>query len=216
MRVLILLLLAFSVGLSSTACSKKKTSSAPVTNNTDNDGNNYYNNDDDDDSSGSTIYDGYVNVYDKATYKDFLYTSFGYQYDNKFSYSYSCRLDLINWILGGSLADCGSGDSEFSELVNYPALIELAFLPKQKRNGVYVYPVDGLWVVDPQYGGYEIPFQGYMEELDDGRFLLKTDAIALLTTTTGSKVNLNNFDVYYIWYENGYEYSKKFGNVTIK
>lgn len=214
MRILILLLLAFSVGLSSTACSKKKTSAAVT--NTDNDDNNYYNNDDDDDSSGSTIYDGYVTIHDKATYKDFLYTSFGYQYDNNFSYTYSCRLDLINWILGGNLADCGSGDNEFSELVNYPALIELAFLPKQRRNGVDVHPVDGLWVVDPQYGGYEIPFQGYMEELSDGRYLLETDAIALLTTKSGSKVNLNNFDVYYIWYENGRRSSTKFGNVTIR
>lgn len=214
MRILILILLTLGVGFGGTACSKKKSSSAPATTTNDNDG--YYNDNDGDNYNGSTFYDGTVKIYDYQVYRDFLYTSLGYQYNNTYNYNFNCNLDLFNWVFGGQLVDCGSGYSQFDSIVNKPALIELKFLPKEKRNGYYDYPVDGLWVVDPQYNAYEIPFDGYMEELSDGRFLLETGPLALLTTVSGSKVNLNNFDVYYIWYKNGNRYSTKFGNVTIK
>jgi len=209
MRYFILIMLAF--GMSVSACSKKKSTTTTTTTNT-NTG--YYI---DNNNSNGTLYSGSVNVYDKATYKNFLYTGFGYQYYQTYNYNFSCNLDLFRWIFGGQLADCNSGQTSFTNLVNAPALLELKFFPKTTNQGQTSYPVDGLWVVDPNYSGYEIPFQGDAVELSDGRWLIEAGNIGLLTTKSGSTVNLNNFDVYYIWYDSsGYRNSTKFANVTIR
>ncbi len=200
------ILLFLALGLSVTACSKKSSTTAapaPVT-------------DDDDDyyqggGQDGEIWAGQVSITNKATYQNFLTTAFGYQYNQQYSYNVSCNMDLFRWIFGGGqIVDCDSGNSSMGNLANAPALVELLFKDNNR--------VEGLWVVNPQYNGYEIPFQGVMTRYSDGRFLIEAGALALLTTMdSGGNVREDNFDVYYIWYDNyNRRYSSRFGNVTIR
>lgn len=200
------LLILIALGLSVTACSKKSSSSAaappPVT-------------DDDDYYQGGgqdgEIWSGPVTINNRTTYQNFLNTAFGYQYNQQYNYNVSCNLDVLRWVFGGGqIVDCDSGNSSMSNLASAPALVELLFKENNR--------VEGLWVVNPQYNGYEIPFEGVMTRYSDGRFLIEAGALALLTTMDSSgNVREDNFDVYYIWYDNyNRRYSSRFGNVTIR
>ena len=201
-----LLLIMLALGLSVTACSKKSSSAgAPPPAATD----------DDDDYQGGgqdgEYWSGQVTIQNKPTYQNFLYTAFGYQYEQQYNYTASCNLDLFRWIFGGGqIVDCNSGNNSLSNLANAPAFVELLFKDNNR--------VEGLWVVNPQSNGYEIPFQGVMTKYNDGRYLIEAGALALLTTMdSNGNVREDNFDVYYIWYDNyNRRYSSRFGNVTIR
>jgi hypothetical protein len=199
------LLILIALGLSVTACSKKSSSAAappPVT-------------DDDDYYQGGgydgEIWSGPVTIYNQTTYQNFLNTAFGYQYNQQYNYNVSCNLDVLRWVFGGGqIVDCDSGNNSMYNLTSAPALVELLFKENNR--------VEGLWVVNPQYNGYEIPFAGVMTRYSDGRFLIEAGALALLTTMDSSgNVREDNFDTYYIWYDNyNRRYSSRFGNVTIR
>ncbi len=200
------LLILIALGLSVTACSKKSSSAAapppPVTD------------DDDGYNPGGVdgeIWSGPVTINNTTTYQNFLNTAFGYQYNQQYNYNVSCNLDVLRWVFGGGqIVDCSSGNSSMTNLASAPALVELLFKENNR--------VEGLWVVNPQSNGYEIPFEGVMTRYSDGRFLIEAGALALLTTMDSSgNVREDNFDVYYIWYDNyNRRYSSRFGNVTIR
>lgn len=212
------LLIVLALGLSATACSKKKTTSTPAPAPTyDDDDGNYIPN-----GQNDLFVSGRASINNTAAYKDFLYTSFGYQATNQYSYSFGCGTSLyqiFDWVLGqGKWYDCNSGQSSFdSNLVNKPALVELLFKAPTNYNSSKIYPVEGLWVIDPQYGGYEIPFEGNLKKHADGRFYFEAGALGFINTKDGSgNVREDNFDVYYIWYSGNQRYSTRFGNVTVQ
>jgi hypothetical protein len=200
-----LLLIVLALGLSVTACSKKSSSTSVQTQTPNND-DPYYGNGGDHD-----IWSGRVTITNQSTYKNFLQTAFGYQYEQKYTYTASCNLDLLRWIFdGGKIVDCNSGNNALLNLASAPASIELVFLSNNR--------VEGLWLVNPQYGGYEIPFQGTMTQLSDGRYVVNAGALALVTTRDSSgNVRRDNFDTLYIWTNSsGARYYTRFGNVTIR
>lgn len=216
MRYFLLIILALGLGV--TACSKKKTTSAPAAQTyDDDDGGGYI-----PDGQNDLFVSGRASINNTNAYRDFLYTSFGYQASNQYSYSFGCGTSLyqiFDWVLGqGKWYDCNSGQSSFdSSLVNKPAYVELLFKGSTNYNGSSIYPVEGLWVVDPQYGGYEIPFQGNLKKHADGRFYFEAGALGFINTKDGSgNVREDNFDVYYIWYSGNQRYSTLFGNVTVQ
>ncbi len=202
-----LLLIMLALGLSVTACSKKESSSgAPPPPAATDDDDNYYNPTDE-----GELWSGPVSIHNRTTYKNFLNTSFGYQFNQQLNYNVSCNLDVLRWVFGGGqIIDCDSGNNLMSDLSNAPALVELLFKTNDQ--------VEGLWVASPQNNGQEIPFEGVLTRYDDGRFLIEAGALALLTTMdSGGNVREDNFDVYYIWYDSSNRrYSSRFGNVTIR
>ncbi len=203
-----LLLILLALGLSATACSKKKSSSPPPATVTD---------DDDDGSYGSKDWSGPVTITNQNTYQYFLLTAFGHMYNNQFNYSMSCNLDLMRGIYGiltngdyRSFVGCNSTGNLLGNLSNGSALVELRFTSSNR--------VEGLWVVSPNNYGYEIPFQGNLTQYSDGRFLIEAGPLAFLTTVNSNgSINEDNFNVYYIWYNNnGVRATSRFANVTIR
>ncbi len=217
MRNLIFIILA--LGLSVTACSKKKSTTTvappPVV--------------DDDDGGGyvpggveDAYYSGYVNVYNKSVYKNLLYNRYN-QTSYTYSYNVNCDINFFRWIFNdGNIVDCDSSNGNFDQLANAPVLIELLFKPAITRtrggNTYKVYPVEGLVVANPSqnyppYYAHEIPFEGELVELSDGRYLIEAGAIALLTKNS---TDIDTFVLYHVWYEGSQRSSAPFGEVTIQ
>jgi hypothetical protein len=78
--------------------------------------------------------------------------------------------------------------------------------------------VEGLLVANPSrnyppYYAHEIPFQGELVELADGRYLIEAGAIALLTKSSS---DIDTFVLYHVWYQGSTRYSAAFGEVTIQ
>lgn len=171
----------------------------------------------------ASFYFGTANISQRTTYKNFLKAAFGYQtYNNggaygqnsyDYSYNYSCNLDILRWVFGDSLVDCGSGGGDqysqyIDDLSRRPAIIQFLF----KSDGT----VRGLWLVDgimqrntqdPNCSAFtyqnnpncvqffaqqQIPFDARVTKLADGRYVLEAGPLVFLTTTA-----VSNFDVFF-------------------
>lgn len=209
MRNLIFIILA--LGLSVTACSKKKSTTTVAPPPVVDDGGGYVPGDVED-----AYYTGYVNFYSnkKDVYKNLLYN---FRNPDRYTYTYSvnCDIDFLRWILQDKdLIDCDSSNGNFDQLVNAPALVDLLFFKGYTRNGRTVYPVEGLLVANPSARiPLEIPFEGELVKLSDGRYLIEAGAIALLTK---SSTDIDTFVLYHVWYVGSTRYSASFGEVTIQ
>lgn len=219
MRHLLLIVLTTALTMS-VACSKKKSSAVatapPAVTDPNVVNNNYY-------ITGlpapvnSQYHYGTVNISQRATYVNFLKAAFGYQaYNNggyfgeqqgySYNYNYTCDLNIFRWIRGDSLVDCDSYQDEFARYIDD--------LSKQRTMVQFLFKSDGtakgLWLAGAyqdfngtMYAYEQIPFQGRVIKLQDGRFMIEAGPLVFLTTTS-----VSNFDVFFE--------EARFGNVNIR
>lgn len=172
--------------------------------------------------SNAAFYHGTVTVQKYDVYQDFLYSALGYQAYNQggnqygqqqgynYNYNYNCDLNIFRWIFGGNIVNCGSYQNQYDQVVynlSYkPALVQLLFLADGSVKGLWLangFYSNGAMYTYGQPNGYQIPFRGTMQRLNDGRYMIVAGPLVFLTTNTTS-----NFDIFFNEW--------KIGNVTVQ
>lgn len=183
--------------------------------------------------ANTTFYFGTATISQRDIYKNFLRSAFGYQaqsnsgaygQNGNYNYNYSCNIDILRWVLGNSLIDCGgSAGDQYSQYIDdlsrRPAMVQFLFRADGTVRGLWL--VDGITQINYQdpnctaftyqnrpdclqfFAQQQIPFDARVTQLPDGRYLLEAGPLVFLTTTAPT-----NFDIFFE--------EARFSNITIR